>query len=63
MDRSIEMGLRPVEGKGERKRTAATLPDAEIAPTVRLDCRRAFLNMVTGVYGSRESWRINCPRN
>lgn len=31
--------------------TAATLPVAEIAPTVRLDCRRAFLNMVTEVYG------------
>jgi hypothetical protein len=56
-------GIEARKGKGERVRTAATLPDAEIAPTVRLDCRRAFLNMVTGVYGSRESWRINCPRN
>jgi hypothetical protein len=27
--------------------TAATLPEAEIAPTVRLDCRRAFLNILT----------------
>jgi hypothetical protein len=34
--------------------TAATLPEAEIAPTVRLDCRRAFLNILTQVYVSRE---------
>jgi len=34
--------------------TAAILPEAEIAPTVRLDCRRAFLNILTQVDASRE---------
>jgi hypothetical protein len=34
--------------------TAATLPEAEIAPTVRLDCRRAFLNILTQVNVSKE---------
>lgn len=29
--------------------TAAILPDAEIAPTVRPDWRRAFLNIVTAI--------------
>lgn len=43
--------------------TAATLPEAEIAPTVRLDCRRAFLNIVTQVCVSREEEEINCTRN
>jgi hypothetical protein len=33
--------------------TTATLPVAEIAPTARLDCRRAFLNILTEVYVSR----------
>jgi hypothetical protein len=34
--------------------TAATLPEAEMAPSVRLDCWRALLNMVTTVDGLRE---------
>ena len=35
----------PSIGNGEL--TAAILPEAEIAPTVRLDCRRAFLSNMT----------------
>ena len=37
-------------GDIEDIRTAAILPEAEIAPTVRLDCLRAFLNMATRLY-------------
>jgi len=43
--------------------TAATLPEAEIAPTVRVDCRRAFLNIVTVVYASKTQKKINCFSN
>jgi hypothetical protein len=39
-------------------RTAATLPEAEIAPTVRLDCRRAFLNMMTRMCVLKKGRRI-----
>jgi hypothetical protein len=39
-------------------RTVATLPEAEIAPTVRLDCRRAFLNMMTRMCVLKKERRI-----
>jgi hypothetical protein len=34
--------------------TEAILPEAETAETVRLDCRRAFLNMM--IMNQRELW-------
>jgi hypothetical protein len=47
---STELG-----GRG-KVRTAATLPVAEIAPTERLDCRRAFLNILATKEREKESW-------
>jgi hypothetical protein len=43
--------------------TAATLPEAEIAPTVFVDWRRAFLNIVTVVYAIKTQKKINCFSN
>jgi hypothetical protein len=43
------MGVWESDRLGVRRLTAATLPAAETAPTARLDCRRAFLNILKDV--------------
>ncbi len=42
------MVLRPIR-PGGGKLTAAILLEAEMAPTARVDCRRAFRNILKGV--------------
>ena len=51
---SLVDGSEADSGLGGARLTAATLPAAETAPTARVDCRRAFRNILREV---REVWR------